>query len=134
MKRNTHTLQCRMDPLSQDRLQWIQACLAKAIPDMKVPSQSTIVRRALEAYVSYLGNIFATGKINHQNVTKEAAHYAIARQNNPVHWSDGVFPVEGLVKEDGTLVRFDLMEKAARATHRDSTLKKLFDSEKSKHE
>ena len=88
------------------------------------------MRRALEVYVNFLGNIFATGKINYRNVSQEMAHFAVAKQNNGVYWPDGVFPVEGLVKEDGTLVRFDLMEKAARATHRDSTLKKLFDSEK----
>jgi hypothetical protein len=128
--RNTHTLQCRVDPLAQDRLQWAIACLSHACPEMKVPSQSTIVRRALEVYVNYLGNIFATGKIDHRNVTGEQAHYAIARQNNPVYWPNGVFNPESVVKSGGvsgatTIVRFDLLEKEAKAESRKVSLKKI---------
>jgi hypothetical protein len=123
--RNTHTLQCRVDPLAQDRLQWAIACLSHACPEMKVPSQSTIMRRALEVYVNYLGNIFATGKIDHRNVTGEQAYYAIARQNNPVYWPNGAFSPESVIKSDGGLVRFDLLEKEAKAESRKVSLKKI---------
>jgi hypothetical protein len=133
--RNTHTLQCRVDPLAQDRLQWTIACLSHACPEMKVPSQSTIMRRALEVYVNYLGNIFATGAIDHRNVTGEQAHYAIARQNNPVYWPNGVFNPESVVKSGGGLVRFDLLEKEAKAESRKVSLKKILaDDQRSDHD
>ena len=130
MKRNTHTLQVRVDPLAQDRLQWVIGCLEGAIPDMKVPSQSTIMRRALHVYVNYLGNILATKPVSHSNITGEAAHLAVARQNNCVFWPNAVFPKEEMVREDGAIVRFDLMERDAKKAKYTNDLDKLLKSEK----
>lgn len=124
-KRRTYSFEVSADPLTQDRLKWVQACLAQVMPEVKTPSNSTIVRRAIENYVSYLENVFATGKLHHANVRGEMAHLMVANQHNGVYWSDGIFPEGQVINEDGTVKRFGLMVKDAQLEHQRATLDKV---------
>lgn len=115
-KRGNYVVQTRLDPVSQDRLKWVQKCLAHVMPDVKTPSHSMIIRRALESYVNYLGQIL-TPQVRYPTVKGEQAHLLVASQNNRVYWENGVFPEDKVVDGEGNLVRFDMMERAARQEH-----------------
>lgn len=111
-KRESYTVSAKLDPLSRDRIKWIKAALAHVMPDVREPSASLIMRRALENYVNYLGQIL-TPVARFQAVSGEKAHLLVAGQSNSVHW-DGEFPAERVVDSDGNLVTFDRMEREAR--------------------
>lgn len=106
----TYAASFRIDGPTQDKLAWITAAISHMMPGTRV-SHSTIMRRAVDCYLSHLEHI-VDGKATKPRLIQAEGH-AIQhfRQEHKALWDK--LPQEALYDADGKFVLYSKLIKSA---------------------